>query len=199
MPVYGLISFEEAHAIEKSLLRVASRFKQETIRILEIGVHEGRTSRGIRDFLAENKISNVEHWAIDNGKIAKTKPYETVKMVWGDSSETGYLVPTQLHWLFVDGCRCINHVLIDISRYGNRLIPGGEMVVHDTFAEMPLFTDYQEHGPRDRPEFHITGVRLALKEFGLSPLIRQDYKFVEEVKYPSFTDKKGATVFEKVM
>lgn len=199
MPVYGLISFEEAHAIEQSLLRVVSRFKQDTIRLLEIGVHDGRTSRGIRDFLTENNVTNFEHWAVDNGKWAKTKPYENVHMVWGDSSETGHLVPAQIHWLFIDGCHCINHALIDISRYGYRLLPGGEMAVHDTYNEVPLFCDYQDHGPRDRPEFHLPGVRLALREFGLSPLIRQDYKLVEEVKYASYTNKKGISVFEKVM
>lgn len=199
MPVYGLISFEEAYAIEQSLLRVASRFQREPLRILEIGVHDGRTSRGIRDFLHSNNITNFEHWAVDNGRWAKTKPYEEVRMVWGDSSETGHLVPAQLHWVFVDGCHCVNHALIDISRYGSRLIPGGELAAHDTYADVPPFTDYQDHGPRDRPEFHVPGVRLALKEFGLMPLIRQDYKFVEEVKYEAYAQKKGISIFEKVM
>ena len=199
MPVYGLVSFEEAAGLERSLARVAERFKVETLRILEIGVHDGRTSRGIRDYLSSLNITNVENWAIDIGLWAKEKPYPEMRMIWGDSAETFHLVPLNLHWVFVDGCHCINHAMADVAHFGRRLMQGGEMVVHDTFDKLPLFRDYQEHGPRDRPEFHILGTRMALTELGLLPCIRQDYKLVEEVAYPDYDGRNGIITYEKLI
>jgi hypothetical protein len=115
MPVYGLVSFEEAAALERSLARVVERFKGETLRILEIGVHDGRTSRGIKDYLNSLNVTNVENWAIDIGLWAKEKPYPEMRMIWGDSAETFHLVPLNLHWVFVDGCHCINHTMADVG------------------------------------------------------------------------------------
>lgn len=199
MPIYGLISFAEAASLERSLLRVAARFPGDTLKILEIGVEQGRTSRGVRDWLKQNNITNYEHWCVDVGRASQEKPYPETRMVWGDSMEVFHLVPHALHWIFIDGCHCFNHVMADVTHYGSRLIPGGEMSVHATFDEVPIFREYQGHGPRDRAEFHILGGRMALRSLGLLPVVRADYKLIEEIKYPAFDGSVGSIVYEKVM
>ena len=199
MPIYGLVSFAEAAAIERSLLRLAQRFPNDNLQILENGIEKGRTSRGIRDWLAQNNIKNYTHWCVDLGRSGQEKPYPDVRMVWGDSAEVFSLIPTHIHWVFIDGCHCTNHVMADVAHYGNKLVPGGEMIVHATFDQVPIFQDYQDHGPRDRAEFHVLGGRIALRLLGLLPIVRSDYKFVEEIKYPTFDGSVGAIVYEKVM
>lgn len=199
MPVYGSISFAEAASIERSLLRVAERFTGNTLQILEIGTASGNTSRGIRDWLAQNNVKNYQHWCIDVGRETKEKPYPEAHMIWGDSAEVFSLVPVNLHWVFIDGCHCVNHVLADVSHYGNKLLAGGEMTVHATFDQLPLFAEYQNHGPRDRAEFHGLGGRMALRLLGLLPVIRSDYKMVEEVTYGAYNGAVGSIVYEKVL
>jgi surfactin synthase thioesterase subunit len=40
---------------------------------------------------------------------------------------------------------------------------------------------------------------MALRSLGLLPVVRADYKLIEEIKYPAFDGSVGSIVYEKVM
>lgn len=128
------------------LVYVLSSYHGRPMRLLEIGVHTGTTSRGIKDYCAANKIE-LDYWGLDSGGQCDGKPpFDGSSMVIGDSAESANLVPEEFDVVFVDGCHCFNHVILDTVLYGEKVRRGGFILHHDT-APHVQHTMRDPHGP----------------------------------------------------
>lgn len=194
----GLISPQEAAAIERSLERVIAAFPGQKLTIAEIGLWDGTTSRGIRDWFADKGVA-IEHHCFDSGKESPATPYPECTYHLGDSLETVPALPAGLffHWALVDGCHCASHAAADTVGLGSRVWIKGEMAVHDTSIHLPPTRDYQGHGPKDA-RHHITGVRYGLNAIGmLPPVARAGFALAEEVEYPKYDGRTGVIIYRR--
>ena len=192
----GLISPQEAAAIERSLKRVIAAFPGQKLTIAEIGLWDGTTSRGIRDWFAEKGVA-IDHHCFDSGKESPAAPYPECAYHLGDSLTTVPAFGEPVHWALVDGCHCADHACADTLGLGGRLVAGGEMAVHDTSIHLPPTRDYQGHGPHDA-RHHITGVRYGLNAIGmLPPVARAGFALAEEVEYPKYDGRTGVIIYRR--
>jgi hypothetical protein len=131
---------------------VLTQFSNRPVMFLEVGFNEGNTSRGI---LAKCREQNtiLNYWGIDSGAICNPKlPFPEAKIIIGDSAEVFHLAPCDFDVVFIDGCHCMNHVIMDTVHYGSKVKSGGYLMFHDTSPELQ-HTMRQTHGP-DIPEFY---------------------------------------------
>lgn len=119
-----------------SVRRVIDRFPEEpsVINFVEIGVLDGRTSRDlfseIRQYCQECK-NTFHYYGIDAFFDFSGIPDNRYTFIKGMSYEVLGQLPSQLHWVFVDGCHCAQCVRRDLESYAPLLADGGEMVFHD--------------------------------------------------------------------
>lgn len=157
LPEYGLVTELDAELIGTLLDETARSFAPEPITILEIGVREGQTGRGMARLLAD-RGSAYRYIGIDNNRDLGTKPpFPGAELVIGDSAEVFEKIPNALHFVLLDGCHCVNHVVLDFLHYGSKVVPGGVIVLHDADPAMQG-KDYQGHGPQT-PDFHVATTR----------------------------------------
>lgn len=152
--------------IIERVLAAATRGR-DGITFLEVGTYHGDTSKEIKRWCDEHG-SKLEFWGIDAGRHPDFKitepmlltdavnrvpmPFPGANMVRGDSAEVFHLIPYGLDVALIDGCHCINHVILDTIHYGDRIKPGGFMMFHDTAPHIQQ-TMRDPHGP-DIPEFY---------------------------------------------
>lgn len=161
---YGLLTAADAELIGNSLANLAGRMPGVTLELVEIGIREGVTSRAIARHMHGTPF---RFWAIDSARdMPVASPFPGAELVLGDSTEVYYRVPEHVHFVLIDGCHCVNHVLLDFLHYGARVVSGGLVVFHDSGVRMQG-RDYQQHGPRELPEFS-TGVRRAIEMLGIN-------------------------------
>ena len=175
--MYGIITGTDALVIEHSLDKCINTFKNN-LSLLEIGVCHGDTSRSIRDYL-NNANVNFKYYGVDSGKECRESPFPECHMLWGQSEEIYHQCPDDLHWIFIDGCHCNNHVLLDFCNYSCKVVLGGFVVFHDVNPKNQFKLDYQGHGPKHYHEFGTAAV-TALKKLGLSQGYRTDWTLVEQ-------------------
>lgn len=199
--MYGIITEKDKISLERAMDLVMDTFSPANkIRVLEIGVCRGDTSRGINQYFS-NKGRDVEYWGVDNGKDLKVSPpFEGANLVLGESSEIHHKIPGTFYFLFIDGCHCANHVMLDFLNYGRKLEIGGIVVFHDVSPAAQNKHDYQGHGDRT---FHETGTasRTALYRLGLetskTPGFRTDWKLVFE-DWDDHSDWGGIGVYQRI-
>lgn len=176
---YGAIVREDVEVLEACLLAVArdAVVKNRPVRVLEIGMHDGGTARGIERFVKESNWY-LDYIGIDPDDGTKRPRYVPAggRVVVGDSSEVFSQIPGGLDLVWVDGCHCMNHVILDTLHYGRKVRPGGFMLFHDVNPK-GQGKEHQYHGP-DEPEFGLA-IDMAHEaiEFPWSPWI----KFMERV------------------
>ena len=120
----------DSKIIEEYLLKTYTHF-QTKLRLIEIGVCAGSTAKGMRNFLDKNQIP-FEYYGVDSGRDGKIQvPFEGANLVLGDSIKVYYKVPGKFHFVFVDGCHCINHTMLDFIHYGEKMEIGGYILLHD--------------------------------------------------------------------
>jgi hypothetical protein len=154
LPTYGLLTEHDAETIGSALEDVIKRFPHPNI--VEIGVRDGTTARGIDQLLRPRPFTYIGvDSARDLGELKQ--PFPGARIVIGDSAEVYEQVPESLHFVLVDGCHCVNHIILDFIRYGQRLVKGGLMAIHDAAPGMQG-KDYQGHGPQT-PDFHVATTR----------------------------------------
>lgn len=167
------MSFEHYYAGSQNpedvevLESVLKLYAGKPCRFLEIGVLNGQTARGVKQFCDENKIA-LEYWGIDiNGPEfhgQPNPPFAGANFIKGDSAEVFHLVPEELDVVLSDGCHCINHVILETLHYGKKVVRGGFMLFHDTSPSIQQ-TMRDPHGP-NIPEFHNSvEVAHGLMEF----------------------------------
>ena len=195
---YGLITPLDGRKLEESL-RVAAALavtRNEAFTILEVGICHGETSRGMAQFLRQQQIP-FTYWGVDNQRDKPvTPPFPEANVLLGPSEELYSQLPAVLHFVFVDGCHCINHVMLDFLHYGDRVPVGGRLVMHDAAPYTQRKLDYQGHGPRDQVDFG-TATREAARKLGLLTGLRQDWRLVEQAWEPRW-DSGGVLVLERV-
>lgn len=142
----------DAEIIE-SVLAVATA-DNDFIRFLEIGTYRGDTSREIKRWCDEHG-KKLEFWGIDaalhpdftSGDPVKPPiPFEGANMIYGDSAEVFHLIPKGLDVALIDGCHCINHVILDTIHCDFWMNKGGFMIFHDTAPHIQQ-TMRDPHGP----------------------------------------------------
>ena len=114
--------------------------------------------------------------------------------VIGDSAEVFNQVPDGLDLVWVDGCHCFNHVVLDTLHYEKRVRPGGFICYHDInpFGQ-GLLNEHQYHGP-DIPEFALA-VTDALSAIRF-PWGTWQY-FMQKYPPPSDSQDCGTLAFRK--
>lgn len=160
---FGGLTGVDADTIEKALHLASSIDGDKDIVVVEIGTFSGETARGIKNCI-EALGRAIQYWGVDNGTQSSLEPpFEGAKMIRGDSAEVFHLLPENIHFLFIDGCHCGNHVILDTIHYGARVRPKGLMAFHDT-DEKAEHTMKDPHGP-DIPWFY-NSVNAAHRKMG---------------------------------
>lgn len=190
---YGLITEVDARLLERSLEEVLLTFSGQRVVIVEIGVCHGDTSRGIRDFM-NARTNNWEYRGVDNQRDCPIPPpFEGAMVHLGASEEIYMHLPETVHWVMVDGCHCVNHILLDFLHYGDRLATHGLIYFHDASPYTQRKRDYQGHGPIDHDDFG-TATREGFRKLGIPnarwALWKEDWM--------GRHDTGGAAVFRKL-
>lgn len=188
---YGVITFGEAAMLDSLCNKIKSEFGY--LSLLEIGMAGGATMAGIMERCSEIGCPCNYHGVDGEGGKPEFKP-ENATYYIGDSAEVFTNVSGQFNLLFIDGCHCVNHCMLDFLNYSPMVVVGGYCLFHDTNDTIWQGDHYQGHGPK-HPEFHI-GVRAALRKLGLLAGLRKDWRLVAEVKD---TEIMGMMLFRKTL
>lgn len=141
----------DVEILEKCLKAVLPYTNDDVVRFLEIGVFGGDTARGVKAWCDKRGLE-LEYCGIDNcAQLESQAPFPGAYFIKGDSAEVFHKTIDNLDIVFVDGCHCVNHVILDTIHYGRLVKAGGFMIFHDTSPEIQQ-TMRDPHGP-DIPEF----------------------------------------------
>ena len=171
---YGALNCEDVEVLEHAI----SKFSM--IRFLEIGVHTGTTARGVYEY-AKSHGASLEYWGIDPIVPELNPPFPEARFIHGFSDEVFYMIPEGFNVVLVDGCHCINHVMLDVLHYGPKVIQGGFMLFHDVCpSTQHSYPNSQAlHGP-DIPQFkNAVNDALKLLSFPFYPWIHVMSKWDE--------------------
>lgn len=159
---YGAITTLDATVLDD----VFAQFKGQQVKVLEIGVYHGDTARGMKAACEANQCT-IQYHGIDAFPMATPiPPIVGGHYVVSESAEAFDFVPGELDVVFVDGCHCLNHVILDAIHYSRKVKANGFMVFHDTAPQVQgVQTNHWVHGTIDKP-LHRTQVRKALELIG---------------------------------
>ena len=188
---YGLISQTDARVLEYTIDLICDEFKDEIIKVTEIGIYSGQTSKGIWDYVLDNKKRLLNLKGIDNKKDGEEIIYFPInpytELIIGNSNEVYNQLPDEgQHLIFIDGCHCFAHVVSDFFCYAPKVKKGAYLAFHDTGKHIAKFKDFQ-HGDKENPDAYIS-VRKALEKIGLFELH----------EYPMMKDWIGNFGFELI-
>jgi hypothetical protein len=186
--------------MDSLLEKVCEQFSEGIINTLELGVHKGDTSRGIRDFFNSKKRINF-HTGIDNQRdFVMDSPFPECRFIIGNTSDVyGQVRDRSQHFLFVDACHNYPMTMLDHLLYSEKVVAGGIIAFHDTGRHISPFTDYQGMGSKEDPDMYIS-CRKALLRLGLLPSIQRidadGYKLIVDIADDS-KHTGGITAFVK--
>jgi len=162
---YGLLTGTDIAVLENALKLIVQ--EQPTgARILEIGVCHGGTAKGLKGFFDAAGVP-LDYTGMDNQRDKPVEvPFEGARILLGESSEIYDQVSGEFDLVIIDGCHCVNHVMLDFLHYGALVKRGGFVMFHDINPLAQGKLDYQGHGPKDRADFG-TATRAALQKLGL--------------------------------
>lgn len=148
---YGAILDEDVAVLESVLTKLCA--PGATLRICEIGCHDGNTGMGIRRY-AKAHGCEIHYWGIEPDKHRVQFGWgENCTIINGDSAEVYNQVPGDLDLVWVDGCHCRNHVVLDTLNYETKVRDHGFICYHDVNPTIQG-REKQYHGP-DIPQFHV--------------------------------------------
>jgi hypothetical protein len=177
---YGMITDDDAGVLESCLIVAASSAKKNMVpfKILEIGVCHGDTSRGIKNFLDSKGIPFL-YYGVDNQRDKQIEvPFNGANMYLGESSEVASRLPNDFNFILIDGCHCLEHVIVDFTIYSNKLSKDGMIAFHDTGKRTQEKNDYQGHGDPNNRNYYIA-VRKAISLLKIDE--RRDFEKVVEI------------------
>ena len=161
---YGAIFQEDVDVLEACL---AELVKAPVVRVCEIGSHDGGTAKGIRRYVEEHG-AKVEYWGIDPDTCRLPWVWDGAHLINGDSAEVFHLVPDALDMVWVDGCHCMNHVILDTVHFAPKVRNFGFICFHDV-NPVGSGGEHQYHGPQI-PEFGLAvNMALAAIQFPWAP------------------------------
>jgi len=130
---YGALTPVDISVLES----VLSCFKgSDQVTVLEIGIYEGKTAQGIKAYMDRLGVK-LDYWGIDSGAICSPKPpFDGAHLIIGDSAECAHLVPECLDLVLMDGCHCLNHVMLELIHYAPKVVLNGFILLHDISPEI---------------------------------------------------------------
>ena len=193
---YGFMREVEADLVDRLLDRIKEKFGHITA--LEVGVFAAGTTRGI--YRRAKEIGCPVHCEGVDFEQYRPNPTPADDYVFhsGDSMDQWREIKRKFGLVFVDGCHCCNHAMMDFLNYSPFVVLDGFCLFHDT--ALPTNQMQQEPWPQDhsyagKPS-SVLGVREGLKKLGLLQNYRQDWKFIEEVQ--SSSGLMGMCLFQKL-
>lgn len=165
---YGLISRTDAEVLEKTIDLICNEFLKEMIHTCEVGVYSGLTSKGILQYIFNEKKRYTYHTGIDNKRDNEpiTSFPENATLIIGNSNEVyNQLEYNSQHLIFQDACHCFSCCVSSFFCYADKVKVGGYVAWHDAGKHIRPFKDFQ-HGDTDNPDAYIS-VRKALERIGL--------------------------------
>jgi len=188
---YGLLTDVDVELIEKSLVMLSYRFRDQPVNIVQIGGYNNETNDQICKKL-ESLGVKFQSWIIDDGQFHKIKKADNFKLIVGDSTAVYDQAPKEIHWLHIDGCHCCNHAMLDFLNYGHNVVDGGLILFHDTSPFVhKQHLSYKGTSPACSS---YGGVDEAFKRLDI--FNRRDVRFLE-LAYQEGASLGGVTMFKK--
>lgn len=196
---YGLISETDGRTLEKTIDLICKEFVGEVINVTEIGVYNGETGSGIREYFIEKRTNPMVLTGIDN---EKDKPIENkdvyYNFILGNSNEVyNQLEDESQHLIFIDGLHTFAGVISDFFCYAPKVKVGGFLAFHDTGKHLDPLSGWQGVGDKNDPDMCLGGVRRALEEIGLYKNDKADWRLIFDEADVNDTGG-GISVFKKV-
>lgn len=158
---------KDYETITKTLELVCKEFPEGIINTLELGVHRGKTSRGIRDFFESKDRINF-NTGIDNQRDFKMDtPFPECNFIIGNTIEVyNQINNNSQHFMFIDACHNYPMTMADFLVYSDKIKNGGFVAFHDCGKQIKPFTDYQGMGSKEEKDMYIS-CRKAVDKLGL--------------------------------
>lgn len=194
---YGWMTAHDFATMDSILDLVCNKFPEGIINTCEIGVNDGRGSRGIHQYLADKQRINF-HVGIDNGRDMDIKvPFEGCKIIIGNSIEVYNQVPdNSQHFLLIDGCHNYPMTMADFLVYSDKVRVNGFLAFHDTSPAIKEFTDFQGMGSTNEKDMYIS-CRKAIKKLGLLENKYEGWILILD-EYDETKPTGGITLFQKI-
>lgn len=164
---YGLISRVDSDTMEKVFDMIAEEFPNESIRYTELGLYNGRTSGGVKEyFLSKNypyEITGIESFILGEKMVFFP---EDGNLINGSSIEIYNRIPdNSQHFILIDGNHSFPYVIADYYCYKDKIKKGGYLCFHDA-SPQTQWKGWQGIGDKDDPDMTIA-VMKALEKIGL--------------------------------
>lgn len=165
--IYGLISKVDSGAIEKCFDAIYEKNNNEPIRYLEIGLYNGRTANGVKQYFLSKgypyEIIGIESFLIGEQMVFFP---EDAKLITGSSIEIYNRIPDNSQdFILVDGNHSFPFVVADFFCYKDKIKKGGFICFHDA-SPQTQWKGWQHVGDKDDPDMTIA-VMKALEKIGL--------------------------------
>ena len=182
---YGLMPPKDYETMDAILGLVCNLFPDVVLHILEIGVHGGNGSRGIRDFI-HSMDRELYHTGVDNQRDFKMPPpFRECNFIIGNSIEVYNQVPdNSQHFILIDGCHNYPMTMADFLVYSDKVCRHGIIAFHDTSPNIKPFQDFQGMGRKNDPDMYIS-CRKALNKLGLLEDKYDGWKLIMDEYDPS--------------
>lgn len=196
---FGIVSNSDVSLLKESIKYIVETFPNEKLFLVEIGTYDGYTCIALNKELQNiHHTTNYEYFGVDlkENRLEKIKQHKipNIKLFLSRSEESFMLAPDNLHWVLIDGCHCVNHVMLDFLNYGYKVKKGGLIIFHDISPLGQNKLDYQGHGPKNHTDFG-TATLSAFKKLDI--FNRKDWKLYKQ-DYDKTLNWGGIAIFQKV-
>lgn len=161
---YGLISRVDSNTIEKTIDLIFGQFPSEIINYTEIGLYNGRTTSGIKEYF-QSKGIECKLTGIDNFKDKEELVFfpEDAILIQGSSIEVYNQLPDKSqHVILIDGNHSFPYVVADFFCYSGKIKTGGYICFHDA-APHAQNKSWQRMGSKDDPDMYISVLKALDK------------------------------------
>ncbi len=164
---YGLISRVDSDCLEKVFDLIRAAFPGEPIAYTEIGLYNGRTASGVKEYLLSKgypyKITGIESFILGEKMVFFP---EDGTLINGSSIEVYNQIPdNSQHVVLVDGNHSFPYVVADYFCYKDKIKKGGYICFHDA-SPQTQWKGWQHVGDPNDPDMTIA-VMKALERMGL--------------------------------
>jgi predicted O-methyltransferase YrrM len=117
----------------RSMIVLASA-AEAGVELVAIDPHAGN-DRGPHEFEGFEEEASQDH-DVFNANLAKAGVADRVRHVRKFSNEALADVPGEIDLLYIDGAHRFRPALDDIRRWGDKVRPGGDLLIHDSFSSL---------------------------------------------------------------
>lgn len=200
---YGLISRVDSNELEKCFDIIHKEFNGEPIKYTEIGLYNGRTASGVKEYFVSNgydyEITGIESFILGEKMVFFP---EDGKLINGSSIEIYNRIPdNSQHFVLIDGNHSFPFVVADFFCYKDKIKKGGFICFHDA-SPQTQWKGWQHVGDKDDPDMTIA-VMKALEKIGLiGEKNNREWLgfdlFCHEWEPPEVNDGGGVIIFKKM-